>query len=222
MAICFLKILLINLVSLLWITEQPVFKNGNETLGQFLEANMVYPAYAKQNCIQATIKVSFKLNKNSELSDIKVKDGLGVDLDDEAVRLMKLTNKKWVLPQDYDEHSEIIVPVTFSLKNYNCDNQSAQSIEKAIVLYQTRQDLENVVTSYYKNQRDGAVSEQDEQEISRLKIALGFDSDLVAEKMAEANKMFKQGDIESACKIWHFIQNIGYTDANNSVEKNCK
>ncbi len=222
MTITILKTLLISLLPLFLVTEQPVFNNGGETLSQFLEANMVYPAYAKQNCIQTTIKVSFKLNKKSELLDVKVKDGLGIDLDDEAIRLMELTSNKWVLPKNYDENSEVIIPVTFALKNYNCDNQSAQSIEKAIALYRIRQDLENVVTSYYKNRREGTVNESNEQEINRLKVELGFDSELVAEKLAEANKMLKQGDRKAACKIWHLIQNIGFEDANDLIAQNCK
>lgn len=127
-----------------------------------------------------------------------------------------------MLPNNYDENSEIVIPVTFALKNYNCDNQSAESIEKAITLYQIRQDLENVVTSYYKNKSEGVVNQKNDEEISRLKAELGFDGELVAQKLEEAKKMMKQGDKKGACKIWHFIQNIGFDDANQLIAENCK
>jgi TonB family protein len=222
MLLSFINILLISILTWFPIAGQPVFKNGKQTLNQFLDANMVYPWYAKQNCIQGTIKVAFRLNKNGELFHAEVKEGLGVDLDDEALRLIKLTNHKWAIPENYNENTDIVIPVRFSLKNYDCDRVSKQETEKAIALYQPRQALEDVVTNYYQNKTAGKANVKNEQEIIRLKADLGFDEELVAEKLDEAKKMLKQGDKDGACKVLNFIKNIGFADADELIAENCK
>lgn len=222
MFLSFLKPFLIIILFSFFNGEKPVFKNGNQNLEQFLEANMVYPWYAKQNCIQGTIKVGFQLNNNGQLANVKVVSGLGIDLDDEALRLINLTNGKWKTPKGYQENTEIIIPVKFALKNYNCESQSKQAIEKAIIVYQTRQALEDVVTSYYKNKIEGNENSKNEQEILRLKADLGFDEELVAEKLGEAKEMLKQGDRKGACKVLNFIKNIGFSDADDLIAANCK
>lgn len=203
-------------------TEKPIFDNNQETITHFLATNMVYPWYAKQNCLQGTIKVAFQLNKSGEMFNAHVKDGLGIDLDDEALRLIKLTNHKWKLGLNHKENTEIIIPVKFSLENYNFENQSKQQIKTAITLYQTRQTLEDVVTNYYKNKGAGNANTKNEQQILQLKADLGFDEELVAEKMADANKMLRQGDKNGACEILRFIKNIGFSDADDLIAENCK
>lgn len=203
-------------------TDQPIFKYGNQTLEQFLEANMVYPTYAKQNCIEATIQVAFQINNLGELKNISIRRGLGIDLDEEALRLINLTSRKWITPHNYQENTELIIPVKFTLKNYNCEEQPKQSIEKAIMLYQTRQDLENVVINFYKNKAIGKANLEEEQKIVVLKADLGLDAELVAEKMAEAKTMLKQGDNVGACKVLNLIRNIGFTDADDLIAENCK
>ncbi len=222
MVLSFVKAFLISLYSWFAVAEQPVFKSRNQTLEQFLEANMAYPSYAKQNCIQGSIKIGFQLNKNGELANLQVKNGIGVDLDDEALRLISLTNGKWTIPKGYLENTEIIIPVKFSLKNYNCESYAKRTIEKAIMAYQTRQALENTVTNYYQNRIVGKVNTENEQQITRLKVDLGFDKELVAEKMAEAKEMLKQGNTKEACKALNFIKNIGFNDADDMIAENCK
>ncbi|WP_017256792.1 energy transducer TonB [Pedobacter arcticus] len=222
MLLSFLESFLIIVLCLFSNVEKPVFNNGNQNLEQFLDANMVYPWYAKQNCIQGTIKVAFQLNSKGELANAKVVNGLGIDLDDEALRLVSLTSGKWKTPKGYQKNTEIIVPVKFALKNYNCENLSKQIIEKAITVYQIRQGLEDVVTSYYQNKIIGKENSKNEQEILRLKADLGFDEELVAEKLGEAKEMLKQGDQKGACKVLNFIKNIGFSNADDLIATNCK
>ncbi len=222
MILSFAKILLVSV--LLPFTEggHPIFSNNGETLSQFLASNMIYPSYAKQNCIQGTIKVSFHLNKQGGLSNAKIKKGFGVGLNEEAIRLIKLTAHKWSIPKNHKESTEIIIPIKFALQNYNCESLSKQSIQKAVSLYQTRTILENVVTSYYKNRTEGNTNTKSEQQINQFKADLGFNQELVDEKLTDAKQMLKQGDKESACEILNFIRNIGFPDADKLIAENCK
>lgn len=216
------KLLFLILPFLFSSPEQPSFKGNGKSLEQFLSDKMIYPIYAKHHCIQRTIHVSFQLNHEGKVMNTHVKDGLGIDLDEEALRLIVLTSYKWKIPSGYDERTILTVPIHFSLKNFGCELKPKSEIEQAITDYQTLQALENVVTNYYQNKSDEAVDQNDEQKINKLKAELGFDQELVAQKLEEAKLKLRQGDKDAACKALHFIKNIGFNDADALIAENCK
>ncbi|MFC5283715.1 TonB family protein [Pedobacter alpinus] len=222
MIISIIKFSLVFLLGLLGADDQPVFKGGESALEQFINTNKVYPVYSKRNCIEGVIYVSFNLNKDGQVSNVKAKQGLGVDLDDEAIRLIKLTTHKWDIPKNYSERSEMVVPIKFTLQNYNCSNLTANEIAKSIEAYKTRQALEDAIINYYKNKYAGLANTKNEQEIINLKADLGYDAELVEELLVEAKKKLKQGDKDGACETLNFIKNIGFTDADDLIAQNCK
>jgi TonB family protein len=166
--------------------------------------------------------VAFQLDKTGNVYNSKVQKGLGIDLDQEALRLIRLTSGKWELPANYDINSQLVIPVSFSLKNYNCNDRSSDEIGKAIELYRNRLALENVVTNYYRNQYEGKINQQNEIEIINIKNDLGFDDKFINDKMREAKQKFKQGDKEGACESWYFVKYIGSNAANEMIAENCK
>ncbi|MBK0381484.1 TonB family protein [Pedobacter sp. SD-b] len=203
-------------------TDQPTFKGGKEALDSFIASKTIYPSFSKNNCIQGTIYVSFQLNQNGEVFGAKVDKGLGVDLDQEALRLVRLTNNKWDVPTNHNIKSRIIIPVNFSLKNYDCDLRSQDEVNKAIELYKTRAALEKVVTNYYKNKEEGKAIDKNEAEIIQIKAELGFDDTFISNKIKEAKKMMRQGDKVGACQALNFIKNIGSNAAESLIAENCK
>lgn len=217
-----IKFALIFCLSLLGAEDKPVFKGGENALEQFINSNTVYPVFAKRNCLQGVIYVSFNLDKHGQVSNAKVRQGLGIDLDDEAIRLVKLTTNKWEIPRNYNERTEIVVPIKFTLENYNCDKITAKQIALATELYKTQQALQDVITSYYKNKLAGVANTKNESEILKLKAEFGYDAALVEEKITEAKNKLKQGDKQGACETLHFIKNIGFTDADALIAENCK
>jgi TonB family protein len=202
--------------------DQPTFKGGMDALNSFITSKTIYPSFSKNNCIQGTIYVSFQLNKKGEVFDAKVNKGLGVDLDLEALRLIRLTNNKWIVPADHNENSRLIIPVNFSLKNYDCSSRSGDETNKAIALYQARAALEKAVTNYYRNKEQGNTHDKNEGEILQLKAELGFDHTFIANKLKEAKKMIKQGDKAGACESLYFVKYIGSDAANTLIAENCK
>jgi TonB family protein len=221
MIVSFVNILLIGFLSLFQ-ADQPTFKGGTEALNDFITSKTIYPSFSKNNCIQGTIFVSFQLNKSGEVFGTKVNKGLGVDLDQEALRLIRLTNNKWIVPANHNENSRLIIPVNFSLKNYGCDSRSRDEINKSIELYQASAALEKAVTNYYRNKEQGNTSDKNETEILQLKAELGFDDEFIANKLKEAKKMMKQGDKAGACESLYFIKYIGSGAANALIAENCK
>ena len=80
-----------NYISL---SSPPLYSGGMEKLNAFLESSIKYPISALDNEIQGLVKVNFTVEKDGSLSNIKTDRKLGFGIDEEAVRVLKLT-KKW-------------------------------------------------------------------------------------------------------------------------------
>jgi TonB family protein len=183
---------------------------------------MIYPTYAKNNCLEGMVNVSFNVNKEGEVSNAKVVKGTGVDLDQEAIRIIKLTSGKWEVPLGFNLNDKLIIPIKFSLKNYGCGDISKDQISQAIANYQAKLALENAVINYYKNKEKGLVNEQNEAEILQIKAELGFDDSFINAKLREAKQKLRQGDQIGACETLYFVKYIGSNAADKMIAETCK
>jgi len=215
-----LAILLLTAISLSGYSQQPAFKGGQSALDSFLSQKIVYPEYAKQNCISGTIKVGFTLDANGKVQDAKVIQGLGIDLDDEALRVIKLTSGRWVIPGNY-QPTNIIIPVHFEVDGAGC-RLSNINPGLAIANYKRQQNLEDAVTSYYKAKYLGKADTTQEAFIISLKKQLGYNDDFITDVLEQANEKLNQGDYDGACVDWTFIRNIGSNRADGFIAKYCK
>jgi len=201
---------------------QPAFKGGEQAFATFLKNNIVYPEYSSKNCISGTIDVAFRITKSGRVVDATVQRGLGIDLDDEALRIIKLTSGKWTVPADYNENTRLVQPVRFSPDLTNCGAlPNVNDMQAAINSYKIRQELENAVTNYYSNKYQGKADTSKEATIINLKKQLGFDDELINDLLKQADKKLKQGDKEGACTDWTFIRNIGSNRADGFISKYC-
>lgn len=203
------------------VDAQPQYKGGSNALNSFLAQNLVYPEYSRQNCISGTIQVSFNLDKNGKISNVKVYKGMGIDLDDEAVRIVKLTSGNWVVPNGHDPVKNVVLPIKFNAEQTRCQTFDAASVAMAVEAYKSREALVNAVTNYYSNKYLSKADTSKETLILALKKQLGFDDDYVDDVMRQAGKKFKQGDREGACEDWLFVRNIGSNKADKMLSINC-
>lgn len=203
---------------------QPSFKGGATALDDFIASKIIYPDFSSQNCIAATIQVSFLIDKTGKVNDAKVQQGPGIDLDEEAIRVVKLTSGKWIIPADYKNAVRVVLPIRFRPDYVKCQNRTdaMMSMNQAIVAYQRRQELENAVTNYYTNKYQGKADTQKEGTIEALKKQLGINEELWQDLLEQANQKLKQGDKEGACKDWNFIKNTGSSLADSYIAKYCK
>ncbi|WP_069660822.1 energy transducer TonB [Arcticibacter eurypsychrophilus] len=201
--------------------ENPSFKGGASGLANFINQSMIYPEYSKQNCIEGTIEVSFRLNSQGRIIESKVQKGLGIDLDDEALRLIRLTSGKWTIPALYDTTSVITLPINFSLRQFNCW-RSATEIKAAIDAYKAQGYLSDAVITYYEKKDKGNYTADDEQKIIQLKEELGYDDDYISRVIDQAKQKIKQGDQEGACKDLQFVRKIGSDKADKLIATYCK
>lgn len=200
---------------------QPVFKGGQSALNNFLTSHIVYPEFSLKNCIEATVQVSFRVDRAGKVSNVKIHKGLGIDLDDEAVRVVKMTTGKWTLPSNI-EAANFVLPIRFSPDYSRCNTISKMSVDEAIAAYKARQELENAVTNYYKNKYQGKADTSKQTYIDALKQQLGFDDELIDDVLKQAQSKLKQGDQDGACTDWKFIRNIGSNRADKFIAQYCK
>jgi TonB family protein len=215
------------IVTMCWATTawaQPTFKGGSSALNSFISSKIIYPEFSSQNCISANIQVSFMIDKSGKVTDARVQQGPGIDLDDEAVRVVKLTSGKWILPNNYAGGVRVVLPIRFRPDYVKCQNRAngTMDMKQAIVAYQKRQELENAVTNYYINKYAGKADVQKESTIEALKSDLGIDEELWNQLLEQANQKLKQGDKEGACKDWKFIKNTGSDLADKYLARYCK
>jgi len=68
---------------------EPTYKGGIDAFYKFLASNVRYPKEAKKHNIQGKVILSFVVNKDGTLSDIKVIKGIGGGCDEESVRVLQ-------------------------------------------------------------------------------------------------------------------------------------
>jgi TonB family protein len=198
---------------------QPVLKGGMES---FINANIIYPAYSYQNCVQGTIRISFKLNRLGEVYSSKVSSGPGIDLDQEALRLIRMSSGKWKVPADYDTTYVLVAQVSFRLSSEDCNRVTQQEMDKAIAVYKANQGLTDAITNFYRNKAQGKYSEADEKKALALKEELGYDDDYFRKKIEEGQKKLKQKDRQGACEDFLFVKYMGSALADDLIAKYCR
>ena len=201
---------------------EPQFKGGQDNLHTFIKNNLIYPEYSKANCLQGTVNVSFKLGKNGRIYDSEVQKGFGTDLDLEALRIVRLSSGRWIIPRGYDTTTAMVLPVNFSLKNYDCEQRDRDQINAAIAAYHARTDLTRAILNFYDKKAAGEADRKDELEILSLKAQLGYNDKYIARLYKQALRKLKQGDKESACEDFVLVRRLGSDMSEKSLEQHCR
>ncbi|MET4142910.1 energy transducer TonB [Pedobacter sp. UYP1] len=198
---------------------QPVLKGG---LDAFIQTNIIYPGFSLEHCLEGKINVSFKVNLAGEVYTSKVSSGMGIDLDQEALRLIRLSSGKWQVPEGYDTAYVIIAPVNFTISGGDCATIAIAEKNKAIAAYRANEGLTEVITNFYRNKGQGKFNEAEEGRIIALKEELGYDDTYLKKKIGEGQKRLKQNDKQGACEDFLFVKYMGSALADELLEKYCK
>jgi TonB family protein len=94
----------------------PKFPGGKEPYLRFRKENLKYPVEAKEYCVQGKVTVSFVVEKDGSLTDIKVVKGLGRGCDEEALRFVR-SMPPWIPGRNSNETVRVRfnLPVEFLL-----------------------------------------------------------------------------------------------------------
>ncbi len=71
------------------VESMPDFPGGDEARQTFLRDNIKYPQIARESSISGTVYVTFVVEKDGRVTDIKILRGIGGGCDEEAVRVIK-------------------------------------------------------------------------------------------------------------------------------------
>ena len=75
------------------VDEIPEFPNGQDALMKYLMENLRYPTEARNNRIQGTVFVTFVVEKDGSITDVKTLRGVAPSLDEESIRVVKAMPK---------------------------------------------------------------------------------------------------------------------------------
>lgn len=94
----------------------PSFNGGTSAFGRYLSQNIRYPDRAKQNNVQGQVIVSFVIENDGRLTDIKILKNVSYDIDAEAYRVMN-ESPKWNpgLQHGVPVRVAYTMPINFSL-----------------------------------------------------------------------------------------------------------
>ena len=95
----------------------PEFPGGDQAMMKFVAENVQYPEEAREKGISGRVLVSFIVEKNGSINEVKVVRGIGGGCDEEAVRVVK-TMPKWKPGKDKGKPVRVkyMMPFTFKLQ----------------------------------------------------------------------------------------------------------
>ena len=100
-----------------WIEEMPAFPGGDNELLKFFAQNLIYPEIAKRAEVEGRVILSFVVDKNGNITNIKVLKGIGAGCDEEATRVLKIM-PNWIHGKQngIPVLTRINLPVVFKLR----------------------------------------------------------------------------------------------------------
>ncbi len=99
------------------VENYPEFKGGEKAFKAFLKKNLVYPKEAAENGIEGKVFVEFIVNEDGSIESLRIVRGVNSKLDQEALRVIKLTSGKWKpgIQNGKAVKVSMVVPVKFVL-----------------------------------------------------------------------------------------------------------
>jgi TonB family protein len=77
-----------------FLEDNPEFVGGDKARIKFIQENIVYPQKAIESGVQGTVFLTFVVEKDGSLTNVKVLRGIGYGCDEEALRVIK-SMPKW-------------------------------------------------------------------------------------------------------------------------------
>ncbi|MBR3520437.1 MAG: energy transducer TonB [Paludibacteraceae bacterium] len=99
-------------------SREASFPGGNEGLSNYLRTNVTYPESALKNNETGKVFVSFVVEKDGSIGDVKVEKGVSADLDNVAMKVVREMPKWTPAMKDGKEvRTSLTLPIVFHLPN---------------------------------------------------------------------------------------------------------
>lgn len=99
----------------------PVYAGGPDELRKFLAEHVIIPPFALANELAGGVDVEFVLRPDGQIDSVQVSHGACCGLDEEAIRVARLTAGKWTPGriEGVPVNARVDLPVTFRVANKN-------------------------------------------------------------------------------------------------------
>lgn len=105
--------------------KSPEFYKGDDALPEFILSNIEYPNVAKLQNIEGTVILSFIVETNGFVSNVKAIKTVGGGCTEEAIKLINTIRWKPAEKNNQYVRYKMQYPITFNLKNVNKDNSNS-------------------------------------------------------------------------------------------------
>jgi TonB family protein len=128
----------------------PEFTGGQTALRKFLTDHVIVPPFALNNQLAGAVDVEFVLTPDGQMDSLRVTNGVCCGLDEEALRVARLTAGKWKPGQIQGTavRTRVDLPITFRVQNKN--SRSVAYVQEMKVKYTTYQGS----ADYAKDQKE--------------------------------------------------------------------
>jgi periplasmic protein TonB len=99
------------------VEEMPLFPGGEKARSRFLADSIIYPETARKNGIQGTVYVSFIIDDDGSVTNVKILRGIGGGCDEEALRVVRIM-PKWIPGKQDGKAVRVLfnMPINFKLR----------------------------------------------------------------------------------------------------------
>jgi periplasmic protein TonB len=99
------------------VEEQPGYPGGDEARIRFLQENIKYPEEAKELGVQGKVFVTFVVEVDGSITDVRVLRGIGAGCDEEAIRVVR-SMPRWVPGKQRGQpvRVQFNLPIKFTLQ----------------------------------------------------------------------------------------------------------
>jgi len=108
----------------------PQYSGGKESFTKLLRENLKYPEEALKNNIEGDVHLSFEIDHNGEVFNVKVIHGLGYGCDEEAVRLIEMLSYEKARNRGVKVKASKKIKIPFRLKKTNIGLQYNYQVKK--------------------------------------------------------------------------------------------
>lgn len=96
----------------------PEFPGGMEAWAKYIQRNLRYPGMAQDQGIQGKVYLSFVVEKDGTITDVKVVKGIGYGCDDEAMRVIKKSPRwKAGMQNNLPVRVRYNMPISYTISN---------------------------------------------------------------------------------------------------------
>jgi len=125
----------------------PTYPGGKKAFKEFVSQNLIYPEEALKNSIEGLVHTEYEVNNLGEVSDIRIKKGIGYGCDEETIRILSLMVYEPVRNRGMRIKSKMKARILFQMPATPVENQENNVNVNYIVT--KKKDLEKDANQSY-------------------------------------------------------------------------